>query len=532
MKKAISLICAAALLLAACRGPADAKVSVSDVVADNKIEGEITVSCYDTMSYQSFLEEAAKAFEEKYPGTKVNVESFAEMPEIKTREENGMQMAIITNEEDPQAKSDYINKISTELMSGKGADVLAIDILPFYKYAANGQLDNLREYMDNDASFNIDDYRTNLFDAISDDNGQFALPIDYSFDYFAYDSSLFTESQQEALKSADKLSTEQIVELGREAFAEVNTDNSDPTYMFGLNEGAERDGMFRTLFLQNYSDFIDINSKKVNFKDGEFVSLFDRVKEYADEGIIKTGSGGNMVNRGEIGADLDSMELTPEMFGKNESERYLLKTQSSEMLMQAFNKNSRMRMMSVGMGNTENDEISSIVANNKGEVSYTYSQAYGINSNSQNKNTAWEFIKFLLSDEMQESLNLRGLPVNKEAFLNKTKMSITGELYANAAKSGGGGMRVKTSGAAEGGEPKEAPVLEYMTELDEEGQKVFDDYVAQVEKYTSQINAFFITDSSIEEAVVGEVKNFFSSSKTAEEVADALQNRISLYLNE
>ena len=36
--------------------------------------------------------------------------------------------------------SDYINMINTELMSGCGPDILAMDILPFYEYARNGPL--------------------------------------------------------------------------------------------------------------------------------------------------------------------------------------------------------------------------------------------------------------------------------------------------------------------------------------------------------------------------------------------------------
>lgn len=537
MKKFISAILAVAIMLSGCSGIGTPKASVGNVVMNNEVTGEITVSCYDTMTYQGFLTDAAKRFEEKYPGTKVNIETFSAMPEIKTMEENGKYMAAISMEDDTQAKSDYINKISTELMSGKGADILALDVLPFYKYAANDQLDNLNEYMDSDPDFNKSNYRTNLFDALSGSKGQYIMPLDYSFLSIAYDSSLFTENQQEPLKAAEKVSYEELMDMGTEAFNSHKNDG-DPIYMFGLNETS----LFSALFSQNYTSFIDIDSKKANFTDGKFTSLLNSIKEYANEGLIKPGSGfttviapgktSGMAGGAKIGsagganAGGDgpvSISEASEMFVKDTTERFFYKSQLSGTLLQSYNKNSMMRMMTPGMGNTDNDELSGMISNSNGEVSFTYSQAYGINSNSNNKRTAWEFIKFLLSDEIQVSLGINGLPINKNAFLTKTKMSITGELYANG-RSMFGGVDMK---------PKEnAPEIEFATELDEDGQKIFDAYVAQVEKYTKQINAFFIQDSSIENTVLTEITGFFDGIKSADEVADVLQSRISLYLNE
>jgi hypothetical protein len=106
---------------------------------------------------------------------------------------------------------------------------------------------------------------------------------------------------------------------------------------------------------------------------------------------------------------------------------------------------------------------------------------------------------------MQVSRNLLGLPMNYNAFLEKTESMISGAYY----------------------EPE-------ITEepLDAEEQATYDSYVALVDKYTDLLNAYTEKDAYISDTVSAEAAYFFESTKTAAEVADTLQNKISLYLNE
>ena len=514
MKRVIALICSAVLMLSvtACGSKKEgvsgnqgldtgnnktaqtsSGTSNIDSVLSSEITGEITVYCYDPVRDKQLLEEAAKAFEEEYPGTKVNVEAFAAMPEVKTQEENGKTMKLMTQGDDSQSKNDYINKVNTELMSGKGADVLTLDVLPFYKYAENEQLENLQAYMDQDPDFNRDDYRSNIFDAISDEKGQYILPIGYSFNYFAYDSSLFDDNAQAALLAVEQLSFEQIIELGKESFSTVNASASEPITMFGYTDGMRQmPSMFSELFSESYSNFVNIKDKKANFTDGMFVDLLNTIKEYGEVGYLKRSVGGNS-------------PMTPEMFEKNRQEKYFFKKKDSMSLLNEFNKNSNIRIMSGNTGDDSNDKVCGIQTNDKRETPFSFTQAYGINTNSTNKQTAWAFIKFLTSEKVQESTSLMGLPININAFLEKTKLSITGALYSpdNAGK-----------------------------ELDESGKAIFDSYVASIERYTSLLNTFLMKDATIDNIVNTEVRNYFEGTKSAEEVAEILQNKVSLYLNE
>jgi len=162
---AVILFCVG-LLASGCRG---------ETLPNDEINGEITVSCYDLSMSQSFLEEAARQFEQKYPGTKVNITSFSAMPEVKKSEQDGEQIQAVIQEDDPQGRTDYISKTSTSLMSGQGADLLAMDVLPVYKYVESGQLENLKEYLDQDIDFNSSDYQDNILKALEFQNGIVAI---------------------------------------------------------------------------------------------------------------------------------------------------------------------------------------------------------------------------------------------------------------------------------------------------------------------------------------------------------------------
>ena len=81
------------------------------------------------------------------------------MPEVKTSEDGDSSITIMSTGDDSQERTEYLSKVNTELMSGEGADILAMDILPYCKYAAGGQLEDLQAYMDADETFHMEDYQ-------------------------------------------------------------------------------------------------------------------------------------------------------------------------------------------------------------------------------------------------------------------------------------------------------------------------------------------------------------------------------------
>lgn len=465
--------------------------SAPEISFSGEIGGEITISCYDTMRYKQSLEDAAKLFEEKYPGTKVNIETFSAMPEVKTSQQGNKTMVMMTGQDDPQGRADYINKINTALMSGGGADILAMDVLPVQKYAESGQLENLGAYMDADTDFNRADYRQNILDAVSWQGGTWFIPTDYSFNYYTYDSTLISADAAN-FGTGSTFTVEQLMALGTPSYDGSAKLFNTPDYVSGKGGG-----MWNNLLTENYASFADIPNKTANFNDGSFAGLLESVKQYAEQGYIPKGA------TGQTDANAIMRQGAEEP-----TERYAFKSNSNLSLLSHFSRGSGMRMsISFGSGAAgieTDDEIAGIAANKDGSVPFTYNQAYGINANSANKETAWAFIKFLMGGEAQSAggMGARGLPLHNESRSKYIETLLSSAFTAR--------------GEAGASIPQE--VLEQFNEA--------------TERFSDQINTWEIGDTTVNDMIAAEVVYFFDGTKTAAEVASALQNKVGLYLSE
>jgi len=509
MKRFIALLCAVTIMgsLAGCSGETAKKDngttpnSAKDVLK-NEIEGEITVACYDTVFYKDFLENAAKSFEQKYPGTTIRVDSYSKMPDVKSNEGDSEKQIAIEVEEDVQGQSDYINKINTELMSGSGADLFAMDILPFYKYAENGQLEDLQKYIDSDPEFNMDNYRENIIESLKYNGGQYIFPLDYSFNYYEYDKSLFDEDAIDKLQASESFSNEQLVEIAKGL---SESDPANPHEMFGMKGFMNISlgtSMFNELFLENYSNFIDIQNRKANFTDGTFAQVLDTVKDWEDKGYLLPS---------------DREELTLDDFSAATDEQYFYKLKGNIELLLGYLREEGWELSLPTAGVTPstdtNDVFAAMPTGANGGARFSYSQAYGMNANSNNKKLAWEFIKFMASTEIQETLqlypaSLTGLPINNEARLSKAKDGIIGELFMQSGESSAN------------------------KELTADQQKAYDEYVDSIEKCSDMLNTYPIIDTTINSVINSEVKQFFDGQKSSADTAKAIQSKVDMYLNE
>nr|WP_315021333.1 extracellular solute-binding protein [uncultured Aminipila sp.] len=490
MKKWIVVLCIVTLGFSVTGCGQEEDASLKQLLSE-KLSGEITVSCYDTMQYKDFLENAAKTFEKENPGTKIKVESFAPMPEVKTMEDGSVMTSTV---DDEQKRADYISKINTELMSGKGADVLAMDVLPYYKYADGGQLENLQSYMDADSNFDIQDYKKNILDAMKYHNGLYIIPLDYTFDYLTYDTSLFNENEKQSLQKGSKYTYNQLIEAGIEPFQRANANVDEPIRMF---EKIADYGMLKELMFLNYDKYIDMENKKVNFNDGSFVKLLETVTKYGKNGYLSP--------------QIDYNNFSMEDYQKMKQQKAFYRTKDNLFLLNEAFKSigadsaSPFKNIDTGAGDESHDKILGLVANKNGDVNFKYMQAYGINANSENKALAWAFIKYIMSDGVP--MADYSLPVNNSARMKKAKIDIMGLTFSNNT-------------------------MDQSKELTAEQKKIYDVYTKSIEKFSDALSYYPIKDETINNMINKEVDCYFDGSKTAEQVASTLQEKIELYLNE
>ena len=468
-------------------GSRDGSAATAGDAVTGALQGEITVTCYNTMYYSKYLTEAAGLFESAHPGTKINIAYFSQMPEYIPTEGGGS--LIVLPDADPPAEVDYISRVSAQMMSDRGPDILAMDVLPYYKYADGGFLEDLRGYMEADADFNAGLYRSNIIEAMRYKGGQYVMPLDFGYMFMAFDPEVVDAATVSKLRTKDTWTWQELVGLIREQYA---ADDSDAR-AFNFTESAP-DAFRRLLYPNDYDLFVDLENRKAHFDDGRFARLLDELEALRRDDYFR-----------------------PEFSSEDELIQDILYSTRDYYYRFDIDMSVKYWFVDRGPGTVRDpgrDAFAGLVANDAGQVLVRNYQSYGINANSKNKALAWAFLKCLLGDEMQQSYNLLGLPVNNAAFLEKAKVNLTLQPNMIVLEEGGYG------------------VDGYQDVTDEKTLQAYEDYLAFQEEIIPCLNHYPIVDRIITDMVDKETALFFDGTKSEQEVADTLQRRVQLYLDE
>jgi len=451
-------------------------------------------------SFNNLLNEAAKVFEAKYPNVDVKIKNFKPETILKIYSvDDDLREERIKPPDEAQTRLDYLSRINTELMGGNGADILLIDVIPWFRYADMGYLEDLRVYMDTDADFNKEDLRMNIIDAAEYRGGVYALPISFTFSFFAYDAALFNDGEKELLSAKDAFTFSELIALAGNAFDRNTVD----AHMFGLTGGKYNDyNIFRCLLEENYASFVDLANKKARFDDGRFEKLLLSVTDYIKKDYIQQESEMNdLYQTGDVYALLNYGGGT--WYNYNPNARFLYKYERYTFLIAHFDKEfAGLSGCEPTYGNDDNDVIAGMAADFNGNINFRQRYMYAINSNSKNKRAAWEFIKLLLSEEIQSKSVTNAFPVNRNAL--EAHQTISQLIVLGFRKS----------------------------PLNDDNRQAWNDYLEYADKLMDTINAYTFHDDRIDQWIEEEVTLYFNGEKSAKDVAEALQNKVNLYLNE
>lgn len=162
---------------------------------------------------------------------------------------------------------------------------------------------------------------------------------------------------------------------------------------------------------------------------------------------------------------------------------------------------------------------------NTGKSSITaFNNIFAITKNSENKEEAWEFVKFMFSDEYYKKFSLgNGFPVTKsgrELLVEYSKApqsyvtGYTGYIFHKGINSDGSTDIVK------------------IGEITDEMIDVVDKLIDEAVPYSYDFEGYSEQTGMIGSIYHEETERFFNGEITAEQCAELLQNRISLYLSE
>lgn len=398
----------------------------------SEMKGEITISCFYE---EEFLTAAAEQFMKLYPEVTVTINAYDGTSESGSVE-------------------DYQTYLNTKIMTGKAEDIIFNSFLPVTKYSEMGAFEDLSRYISLTPELNDENYFMNVLQSAKEESGKiYLIPYMAKFDVIGFSEELLSENP-EVEKNIQSASFSERMDIAKALIQNTGKSNA---YLIQLNELSYADYLIEDAF----HEFVDVENKEVNINSDAYINLIKEVKELSESNAF--GSNIDFYNTEYYYAATCDYDV--------QAAFYELDTQA-------------------GMA------YSMPLADQEGNVAINANACLALNSASENKDLAWEFIKYLLSEEVQSQPSVHGLAVNRKGF--------------------------------------EAAVKRYYNYYTDSGNSTVDqeEYRELLENWMEQINDCDTVDTDIWTLIEEENVKFFQGDQTAQDTASILQRKIEQYFNE
>ena len=390
---------------------------------------------------------------------------------------NGKYRIRIEDYSQYNTQDDYsagLNKLNTDIVSGNVPDILyTTSEMPIDNYISKGLIADLNTFIESDPEIKKEDYLQNVFDVFSNDGKLYQLvPSFYAFTVYGKTADVGTTPGWtfDDLKALREKKGPEV-----ETFSETTA--SSIIYYSMVFGGAE---------------YINWETGECSFDSEEFIELLEFAKEFPVE-----------IDYSAIEYDEAYWDAYDTMYRDG---RALLMASSIAGFYDFNTVEKGMFGEDVTLIGFPNDakESGALAANT----------SFAISEKSDYKDGAWQFLRYYLTDEYQSTIDY-GFPVKK---------SVLEKCAADARK--------KPSYEEENGEMVEYDNTYYLN-----GQEIIIPPMTQEEtdeltQYISNINKRYTYSEEISSIIEEESAPFFEGQKSAKEVADIIQSRVQIYVNE
>lgn len=419
------------------------------------MQGKISITTYFEDAY---LEEAAEKFMKKYPDVTVEIHTFSNSTDNIEVAGGG---SISTWNDDPNTTFEqYLTQLNVKFMGGNAEDMLCLYGMPVYKYVNSGYLMDMKDLLEQDMDINEEEYHMNIINAMGYKDGIYNIPLGYSIKLASINEDYINNID---LSESNIWKLDNMIEIAEKVHQQGN---NCPMSMVSAQ------ALFNKMFKLEANSFINITTNEVKLDSQDFINLLEKCK--------KLGENDYLGAKGERGIELP-------LFYEGD-------TYSHTIYNESYYTSSESKYIECRP-----------LTNLKGNINIDTINSYGINKSSENKVLCFEFMKFLLSKEMQEKASLDALPINKLAAETKAYYTIKNVVD---------GMKV------------------YGNSFEVSDDELVIDYLNHINKWSGQVNTYTMLETEILEVIYKETNCYFEDEKTAEDVAKILQNKIYMILNE
>lgn len=406
-----------------------------------EMKGEISVNVYES---NEWLDTAIAMFEEKYPDMKVNLHAFYQ-------QEGEVDPTGMTSRPAGQTREDYVAQLNTELLSGKGDDIVITSAgLPLGQYIKMGIFEDLSGYLAAAEEINEENYYMNLFDAYRTASGAlYQMPISAcAIPIFTFPTELVENTGMDPTAGGEPITWREALDAAEEMYDASTLPNTvmlDGGYIAG------------PIFNGIVASCVDYESGTVNVDKEKITAILGVFEEMAYFQTYSNSEGEIVTYRFGYTPDYETAYFVAS--GKEKGVQW--ETDSGKVCLSPY-----------------------------------YAYDFGINSQSENKELAWEFLRFLVSEEVQT------LPSCPNAGVCRA------------------GLRARVEGSLDAGS------------WTEENPEVKEKVVQLVDTWVSQITGYYPEDTDILQIADGVYFQVMDGSLTAEEAADEVEKKLKQFISQ
>ncbi len=365
-----------------------------------------------------------------------------------------------------------MTQLNNDIISGKMPDVLIVNTdMPMDSYVSKGLLANVDELIQKDEELSGETFLQNVWDAYRVDGKLYYVIPSFYIQTYVGKTSIFGDRTSITMKELE----------------EIASSVSDSTSIFGA---MTRDNFLYNVMSYCGNNFIDVSSGKCEFNTDAFVSLLEYAKTLPE-----------------------TYEYTDDYWNDYDSQYRENRTLLSGVTI------SSIRDINSTLNGSFGEDISYVGFPTDGDNGSVveHGTAFALSAKSDNIDGAWQFVRYYLTKDYQDSVATEdyNLPVLKSAFdafaaeavnkpyyldENNNKVEYDETYYSNS----------------------ESIVLPTLT------QTQVDKLVAFIEG----VNKASYANDEILNIVTEESGAYFSGQKSAQDVADVIQSRVQVYVNE
>lgn len=336
-------------------------------------------------------------------------------------------------------------------------------------YANKGLFVDLDPYIKNDPELANTEFLQNIMDAYKVNGKQLMLtPAFYVTSYATKKDYLEPGKEGMTLKEADEL---------------IKKAGAQYMYAFGITSKEE---ILREGISFAGSRYIDWENKKCSFNSQDFVEFLEFVNKFPAE-ISE--------NAWEDFAD-DSYRSGQALFKLS----YLDNFRSYKRLRDG---DFASDVSFIGFPNLDGANTSLIYPEN----------IIAISSRSKVSEGAWQFVRMLFTKEYQDKTEYN-FPVRQESFDKLAEASKEKEFYMD------GNDKIYVDDSY------------YIGDQEITIEPLNDEDIKFIKEYIGSLDSVFNSNDAIMDIIMEEANSFFNGEKTAQQVADIIQSRVSIYVNE